>query len=344
MYQVVDYAEGTDCRRTILLRYFGERYKGNCGKCDNCLNPKPIEDWTIEAQKFLSCVARCRERFGMMHTIDVLRGSRKKKIQEHGHHLLSTYGIGKDRTLDEWKMLGRSLLHQGLLAETNNGFRVLKLNKKSWEILRKQRSVEIAVNKNVKAKSLTEYNPKQAEAEMLLERLKKLRKRIADSQSVPPYVIFADSSLKSMAQKQPQNLIDFAQTPGVSSHKLKQYGEQFVSEIRAFCELHKLPVPLPSSSQMKTFQFHRQGLTPAEIARERGLAVSTIYHHLSELIEMNQPIDIDKLIDKPKQQFILQAIDKLGADFLKTLKEFLGEDYSYEEIRLVRAWWKRQQD
>ena len=143
LHQVVDYAEGTDCRRTILLRYFGERYNGDCGKCDNCLNPKPVEDWTIEAQKFLSSVARCRERFGMMHNIDVLRGSRKKKIEQYGHHLLSTYGIGKDKTVEEWKMLGRSLLHQGLVAETNDGYRILKLNKKSWEILRKQRSVEI---------------------------------------------------------------------------------------------------------------------------------------------------------------------------------------------------------
>ena len=344
LYQVVDYAEGTDCRRTILLRYFGERYRGNCGKCDNCLNPKLIEDWTTEAQKFLSCVARCRERFGMMHTIDVLRGSRKKKIQQYGHHLLSTYGIGKDRTLDEWKMLGRSLLHQGLLAETNDGYRVLKLNKKSWEILRRQRSVEIAVNSNVKVKSITEYNPKQAEAEMLFEQLRKLRKRIADSQSVPPYVIFADSSLRSMAQKQPQNLTDFSLISGVGVHKLKQYGEQFVSEIRAFCEIHKLPVPLPSSSQMTTFQFYQQGLAPPEIARKRDLAVSTIYHHLSELIEMNQPIDIDTLVDKSKQKFILQAIDKIGAESLKILKEFLGEDYTYEEIKLVRAWWNRKQN
>ena len=344
LHQVVDYAEGIDCRRTILLRYFGERYKGNCGKCDNCLNPKPVEDWTIEAQKFLSCVARCRERFGMMHNIDVLRGSRKKKIEQYGHHLLSTYGIGKERSVEEWKMLGRSLLHQGLVAETNDGYRILKLNKKSWEILRKQRSVEIAVNSNLKTKSVAEYNPRQAEAEILFEQLRKLRKRIADAQSVPPYVIFADSSLKAMAQKKPKNLTDFSSISGVGVHKLKQYGEQFVSEIREFCEIHKLPVPLPSSSQMITFQFYQQGLNPQEIAKERGLAIRTIYNHLSELIEMNQPVNIDKLVDKNKQQFILKAINKVGSESLKTLKENLGEDYSYEEIKIVRAWWNRKQN
>ena len=147
-----------------------------------------------------------------------------------------------------------------------------------------------------------------------------------------------------MAQKRPKNLTDFSLISGVGVHKLKQYGEQFVSEIRAFYEVHKLPVPLPSSSQMITFQFYQQGLNPQEISQERGLAIGTIYHHLSELIEMNQPVDINTLVEKNKRQVILEAIDKVGADSLKTLKETLGEDYSYEEIRLVRAWRKSKQN
>ena len=340
--QVIEYAEGTECRRTIQLGYFGERFRGNCGNCDNCRNPKPIEDWTIEAQKFLSCVARCRERFGMNHIIDVLRGSRKKKIQEYGHHLLSTYGIGKDKTADAWKMLGRSLLHQGLVNETTDGYRVLKLNKRSWEILRKQRSVNIAVKQKPTSKTVREYNPKAAEAQMLFERLRYLRKRIADAQSVAPYVVFGDSSLKLMAQLQPQTLADFAQISGVGTHKLKQYGEQFVSEIRSFCQEQKLPVPLPSSSQMKTLQLHQQGLNPQAIAQNRGLATSTINDHLSELIEMKQPVDLNKLVLPVKQELITKAIQTVGADSLKTLREHLGESFSYDELKLVRAWWRRE--
>ncbi len=340
--QVVDYAEGTDCRRTIILRYFGERYQGNCGKCDNCLNPKPIEDWTIEAQKFLSCVARCRERFGMGHIIDVLRGSRKQKIQQYGHHLLSTYGIGKDRTADEWKMLGRSLLHQGLVGETTDGYRILKLNKRSWEILRKQLSVEIAVDKKQTETAAT-YNPRKAEAELLFERLRKLRKQIADSQSVPPYVIFADSSLKLMAQMRPKTLTDFAKLSGVNEHKTQQYGESFISTIRDFTAEHQLPKPIPSKSQMTTLQLHQQGLSVAEIAQERGMAVSTISSHLGELIEMNQPVALNKLVTADKQTIIINAIEKIGDGALKPIKEHLGEEYSYDEIRLVRGWWRSQQ-
>jgi len=305
------------------------------------LNPKPIEDWTIEAQKFLSCVARCRERFGMVHIIDVLRGSRKQKIEQNGHHLLSTYGIGKDKTADEWKMLARSLLHQGLLDETTDGYRVLKLNKSSWEILRKQRNVSIAVNRKTADKLLPNYNPKAAEIEMLFDRLRDLRKHIADAQSIAPYVIFADSSLKLMAQLQPQTLEAFAKISGVNNYKLKQYGDRFVSEIRSFCQQQKLPESVPSSTQMVTFGFYNQGLSVEEIAEKRSLKQSTIYDHLSQLISMRQPIDINKFVLAVRQEIIVKAIETVGTNSLKDIKEHLGENYNYNEIKLVRAWWQK---
>lgn len=340
--QVIEYAEGTDCRRTIQLSYFGERFKGDCDNCDNCRTPKPVEDWTIEAQKFLSCVARCRERFGITHIIDVLRGSRKQKIEQNGHHLLSTYGIGKDRSAEAWKMLGRSLLHQGLVDETTDGYRILKLNKLSWEVLRKQRSVHIAITQTPAAKALADINSKGAEVEILFERLRKLRKQVADAQSVPPYVVFADSSLRLMAQQQPQTIEAFAEISGVGTHKLTQYGDKFVSEIRAFCEEQKLPVPLPANTHMVTLQFYQQGLSVEEIAQKRGFSPRTIVTHLSELLEMKQPVDIDRLVSPEQQKLILQAIQTVGADSLKTIREHLGEEYGYEEIQLVRSWWRRE--
>jgi ATP-dependent DNA helicase RecQ len=342
--QVVDYAEGTTCRRTIVLRYFGERFTGNCGNCDNCLNPKPTEDWTIEAQKFLSCIARCEQKFGMKHIIDILRGSRNKKIEQYGHHLLSTHGIGKDKTLDEWKMLGRSLLHQGLLAESNDGYRILKLNKRSWEVLRKQLSVTIAIKTKTKSSTDRNYNSRKAEAEVLYDKLRILRKQIADLQSIAPYVVFADSTLKLMAQLQPKNNTEFAKISGVNPHKLEQYGEQFLSLIQDFRQLQELPKPLPNQSQMTTLQLHQQGLNITEIAQQRGYASSTIATHLSELLEMNQPVVLNQLVDVEKQKIIIKAIAKNGNQSLTTLKEILGESYSYDEIKLVRGWWRSQQE
>ena len=148
--RVINYAEASECRRIIQLGYFGESFPGSCGNCDNCKYPRPISDWTIEAQKLLSCIYRFDEQrkgrtFGLSYTIDVLRGSKADKVLKNGHDTLSTYGIGKDRSLDEWRMLGRSLLHQGLVDETSDGYSVLTLNALSREILSGKRKVEIAI-------------------------------------------------------------------------------------------------------------------------------------------------------------------------------------------------------
>jgi ATP-dependent DNA helicase RecQ len=342
--QVIDYAEGTDCRRSIILRYFGERFRGNCQRCDNCCTPQKSEDWTIEAQKFLSCVARCQERFGMVHIIEILRGSKNKKIEQYGHHLLSTYGIGKDKNAEQWKRLARALLYQSLLDETQDEYHVLKLNAKSWEILRKQRSVFIKIPQEVSYGEKERDNPKAIETQMLLERLQRLRKQMADIQGIAPYVIFADSTLKIMAHSQPQSLEDLAKIFGMTTHKLKQYGKAFLSEIRAFCQEQALPIPLPNSTQQYTLQLYQQGLSVNEIAAVRELKVTTIISHLSELIELNQPVDINRLVEPRQQRAIIQAIEQVGEESLKTILELLGDGYSYDEIRLVRSWWKREKN
>ncbi|MBW4575356.1 MAG: DNA helicase RecQ [Aphanothece sp. CMT-3BRIN-NPC111] len=352
--RVIDYAEGTDCRRTIQLSYFGEHFVGNCGNCDNCCSPKPVQDWTIEAMKFLSCVARCQERFGMNYIIEVLRGSGNQKIKQNSHHLLSTYGIGKDKTADEWKMLGRSLLHQGLVEQTTDGYPILKLNARSWEVMRRQLSVSIVVP--VAQTPTLEENPRAAEVEMLFERLRSLRKHLADEQSVPPYVVFADSTLKLMAQQQPQTLAEFGKLSGVGTHKLAQYGDRFVSEIRAYRQeqglststeiispsVDNIEAKSPSYTQMQTLELHQQGLSVEEIAAKRNFTLNTIISHLTELIEMKQPVDLTQLVIPVRQELIKQAIKVVGADSLKTINEHLGESYSYDEIKLVRAWWRRE--
>ncbi|MEH2169644.1 MAG: DNA helicase RecQ [Nostoc sp.] len=350
--QTIDYAEGTDCRRTIQLGYFGERFAGNCGNCDNCRHPKPMQDWTIEAMKFLSCVARCKERFGMLHIIDVLRGAKKDKILQYEHDKLSTYGIGKDRTVDEWRMLGRSLLHQGLIEQTSDGYSVLKLNALSWQVMRKQRTVSLAVT--TVPKITWEQGSEKAEvAEILLQKLRSLRKQLADEQSVPPYVIFHDSTLKLMVQVQPQNLAEFAKLSGVGSHKLAQYGEKFITEIRAYRQEKGLQnklvtsasVSSPNSSsytELQTLQLHQQGLNVAQIAQKRNLSPTTVSNHLEKLIEKNQPVDLNQLVPLEHQQKIWQVLEVLGDISLTPIKEQLGESYTFDEIRLVRCKWRRE--
>ncbi|WP_375468801.1 DNA helicase RecQ [uncultured Nostoc sp.] len=349
--QVIDYAEGTVCRRTIQLGYFGERFGGNCGNCDNCRYPKPMQDWTIEAMKFLSCVARCKERFGMLHIIDVLRGAKNQKITQNEHDKLSTYGIGKDKSVDEWRMLGRSLLHQGLLEQTSDGYSVLKLNALSWEVMRRQHTVSLAVPILQKI-TWEEGSEKAAEAEILMQRLRSLRKQLADEQSVPPYVVFQDSTLKLMAQVQPKTLTEFGKLSGVGSHKLSQYGDKFLTEIRAYRQEKGLVDPpqvnftpslsLPSDTEIFTFQLHKQGFSVNEIAQKRNIRPTTIIRHLTDLIEKNQPVDLNQLVSLEHQQKIWQVLEVLGDISLTPIREQLGESYSFDEIRLVRGKWRRE--
>jgi ATP-dependent DNA helicase RecQ len=364
--RVINYAEATDCRRTVQLSYFGEVFPGNCGNCDNCCQPKPLEDWTVEAQKFLSCVARCQERFGMNHIIDVLRGSKGQKVLQRRHDQLSTYGIGQDRSLDEWRQLARSLIHQQLMEETTDGYSVLKLNAQSWEVLRKQRQVMIAVSpdRTRQPSPTSDDHPitvSQPHDEELYNRLQSLRKKLADDQDVPPYVVFANASLRSMAQLQPQNHAQFLQIAGVGSRKLAQYGDRFIAEIMRFRQEKGLPTtpestvtPKPATpksakstnpsqdTRSVTWELYQQGLSPAQIAEQRELQVTTILTHLADLIERGYAVDVDAWIAPDDQQIIVAAIENLGADSLSVLREALGEAYSYGDLRLVRSLWQMQ--
>jgi len=227
----------------------------------------------------------------MKHIIDVLRGSKSKKVQQYRHHLLSTHGIGKDKTAEEWKTLGRALLHQGLVAESDDGYRVLKLNKQSWTVLRKQQDVQIAITRSQEKIKAAENNTYREEAEALFEQLRKLRKQIADEQSVPPYIIFADSTLKVMAQRKPQNRSEFAKISGVNDYKVIQYGDQFLSVIQEFWRSHQpQSSSTPNESQLETLKLHQQGLSIQEIATQREFSPRTIIQHLSDLLAMGQPV------------------------------------------------------
>jgi ATP-dependent DNA helicase RecQ len=348
--QTIDYAETTICRRTIQLGYFGERFDGNCGNCDNCRYPQPTQDWTVEAMKFLSCIARTKEKFGMNHIIDILRGGKTEKIKQYEHEQLSTYGIGKDKTADEWKMLGRSLLQQGLLEQSTDGYFVLKLNGLSWEIMRRQRQIAIAVPIVQKA-NLKETSINTIEGEMLMQKLRVLRKALADIQGVAPYIIFSDATLKSMAHIRPQTKADLSKISGVGSRKLAEYGDNFLSTIRAFCQENNLKtqkievkaIPVdnsPSSTELTTLKLYQQGMSVDEIAQERSIRPNTVIRHLSDLIEKNEVIDINLLVPGNKQQVIWKVLDTLGDVALTPIKEYLGDDYSFDEIRIVRGVWR----
>ncbi|MEI6065188.1 MAG: DNA helicase RecQ, partial [Pseudanabaena sp. ELA748] len=362
--QVVDYAEGLACRRTILLRYFGEHFHGDCANCDNCLTPRPMEDWTVESQKFLSCVARAKERFGSAHIIDVLRGSMNKKILQHGHENLSTHGIGKDRSLDEWRQLARSLVHQGFLNQTTDGYGVLKLNDRSWEVMRNQRNVLLPIERDTEPVSVTERGVREipVDVNILFERLRLLRKNLADEQQVPPYVIFSNATLNQMAEQQPTTRKEFANLSGVGEKKLEQYADDFIglilehqqkyppSETSEFEQSTKVKSQSSKSklskesTQRETLTMFENGLDIDEIARDRHLKPATIWTHLVQLVESGYAINCDRLVSPERQNVIYEALEAIGGDSLRNLFDHLREEYTYDEIKIIRAIWQNEKE
>lgn len=362
--QIINYTESSVCRRKIQLGYFGESFTAPCNNCDNCLNPSPIEDWTIEAQKFLSCVYRCDQRFGMNHIIDVLRGSRKKRILELKHEQLSTHGIGQDHTTEEWRMLCRALIHQDYLDETTDGYSVLRLNESSNQILKKLVQVNIPVAQRIEKPSKTNQasasDALTNEENILMQELKILRKQLADEQSVPPYIVFSDASLRQMAQHRPQVPEAFSNISGVGNRKLAQYGKVFTQAIRNFCVKNGLEVTASQSAfpsvteptrqlvsksditatQITTYELYQDGLSLPDIALKRDIRLSTVNGHIAKLIEAGYEIDINKLVDINRQAVIRAAISKVGPQSLRNIREETGDTYDYQEITLVRACWE----
>ena len=226
--------EITTCRRQTLLRYFGDTLAQPCGNCDSCLTPAQTWDATEPVRMALSCVYRTGQRFGAGHVIDVLRGSSNEKIHSFNHQSLSTYGIGKHLTADEWKSIFRQLVARGLLDVDAQAYGGLKLNDACRAILRGEEKIQL--RREIKA-SATAVARKQgvvvdAEDQHLWNALRSCRKRLAEEHGVPPYVIFHDATLREMLEFRPTTESELLSITGVGNSKLERFGAEFLEVIR----------------------------------------------------------------------------------------------------------------
>jgi ATP-dependent DNA helicase RecQ len=231
---VLSYAESSECRRAVQLRYFGEIFEGKCNACDNCLEPRTLLDRTTEAKQFLSCIARLaqrRERYGVAYVIEILRGGETQRVIARDHSSLSVYGIGKHLGLNEWRDIARALLHPGLMTQSQDGYAVLSLNEASWQVLRGERTVQVGESVKPARGRRAAKSAAAGGDDKLFEALRTLRKRLADEAGMPPYIVFNDASLRDMAQRQPKTLEEFATILGVGQAKLARYGRQFVEVV-----------------------------------------------------------------------------------------------------------------
>ncbi len=236
--QLVGYCEAAGCRRQVLLGYFGEDHPGECGACDNCLEPPETWEGTEAAQKVLSCVGRTGGRFGRVHVIDVLLGRSTEKVQRFGHGELSTFGIGTELDEAGWRGVVRQLVAARLLDVDVEGHGALVLNSASWEVMRGERSVALRRDRTPPKAPRKRKRPGGAaveglddEGRSLFERLRELRLRLAREQEVPPYVIFHDRTLLAMAEMRPAHEAEMLEVPGVGQAKLERYGAVFLAAI-----------------------------------------------------------------------------------------------------------------
>ena len=232
---MVAYAEALTCRRRALLAYFGDLREHQCDSCDICTDPPERFDATIAAQKALSCVYRVNERFGMLHLIEVLRGSKSQRIMELRHNELSTYGIGADISATDWENIFRQLIHLGYLLPDFSRYGVLKLSATARPVLKGETEVILGRPRNPvqtveKVKKRAGGNRDYDQS--LFDALRSKRKQIADAAGVPPFVVFSDATLAEMARFLPTNAAQLHTISGVGELKLSRYGKSFLEVIQ----------------------------------------------------------------------------------------------------------------
>jgi ATP-dependent DNA helicase RecQ len=236
MNALIAFLETAGCRRQELLRYFGEAAPANCGNCDNCLDPPTLLDATEAARKLLSAVYRTGQRFGTGHLIEVLAGKASEKVQKFGHDRLPLFGIGKDWPADQWKSLARQLeAADALERDPQHGGLVLgpaarAILKGEVPVRLKQAPPRPLSRAAAKASNTADIAPQDRG---LFEELRGLRRQLAADAGVPPYIVFADATLRAMAARRPQTLADMARIPGVGAVKLESWGPAFLAAITA---------------------------------------------------------------------------------------------------------------
>jgi len=232
---LLGWCEVTECRRRSLLAYFGDELEQDCGNCDVCLTPPEVFDGTEVAQKILSAVYRTGQRFGAVHVIDVLMGKDNEKVRQHGHDALSVFGIGAELQQQQWRSILRQLVVLGLLTVDTGGYGALKLNNKSRPLLRGELELplrrDLLIDRKTRKKSSRVTSVSERDRD-LWEALRECRRRLADENNVPPYVIFHDATLNQMAADRPETPEEFLYISGVGQTKLERYGAVFLDVIR----------------------------------------------------------------------------------------------------------------
>ena len=362
--RMVELAQLPTCRRRYLLEYFGEQWtEERCGGCDVCLESRGRFDATEVAQKILSAVIRTGERFGAQHVIQVLMGSREKRVLELGHDKLSVYGIARDVGRAQLREIIGQLQAKGLLERAESEFPILLVSDEGRSFLRERRTLMLPRPQSADgggrsaAQAVADYD------EALFEELRAVRRRLADGRNVPPYVVFGDASLRHMAAAIPGSTGEFLDIHGVGRAKAEQYGATFLEAIQRYAAENGVqrkegaapaprgPVdgyeagtsgvasPLRGATYDETRRLLSQGLTVGQIAERRGLSEGTVIGHIERMADGGTAMDLEHAMPGVERLGqIEEAFNVCGSAFLRPVWEFLGDRFTYDELRLARVY------
>ena len=337
--------EVTSCRRQTLLRYFSEELPEPCGNCDNCLSPPATWDGTDAARKALSCAYRASQRFGAHHLIDILLGRNSERMDRLGHRHLSTYGIGRDLDEKQWLSVFRQLITLGYLQVDHEGHGALKLTEAARPILRGEASLLLRRDEEKRLARRSSATPTalaDPDNHRLWEALRQLRKQLAETQGVPPYVIFQDAVLMEMIERRPADLNALGQLSGVGVRKLERYGEDFLRVIHQHRSTAG-PKSGITDTVTETLNLFRLGLTAEQIASRRSLKTSTVLDHLALAIRQGQ-LAAKEVVDLPEAEIdrisrIWNGLPDEERRGVKALHEAFEGKYDYSLLRCLHAEW-----
>ena len=340
-----------ECYRKYILNYFGEEYEGNCNKCSNCDTEQSKEDKTIDAQKVISCVYRVKRGYGVGMLVDVLRGSKNKKLLDLKLNEVSTYGIMKEYSKDNLTEFINTLIALGYL-NYGGEYPVVSLNNNSMEIVKGKRTVWIREHKINKA-SFTVDNE-------LFEILRRLRHEIAVGEKVPPYMVFGDSTLKELSSRMPVDKEQMLEVSGVGERKYDKYGQQFIEKIMNYLNSNNInhiwiskaksdisieekknniegSKNIKEKSYINTVEMLRVCGSLRKTAGERELTLTTIISHVEKYISegnsIDFKIDFSDIFNEQDEEIVKGVIKNVGFNKLKAIKEQVPSNISYDVIK-----------
>ncbi|WP_207799079.1 DNA helicase RecQ [Taibaiella soli] len=357
--ETLAYAESGVCRRRLLLHYFGEEYKSeNCGKCDNCLNPKEKLEVRDSTKIVLDTVNELDERFNIDYVVNIILGKSNPQIQTFRHDKLKSFGAGLIMKMDAnfWQSLIRQMMLEGMIRKDIEEYGLLKMTEKGHKFLKKPYSIMVALNHNYEEVAAVQEEEEVALGAAatldtrLFDMLKDLRKQVAKEKGLPPFVIFLENSLEDMATNYPTTLEELEKIQGVSKGKALRYGRKFVDLIAGYVEENEIVKPddfvmksVVNKSGMKVFIIQNiDKKIPLEtIAKNKGLNLQDLLTEMETIVASGTKLNLDYCIeqelDEYEQEDIFDYFRASHDDNLDSAyEEFKDRDVSIEQLQMMR--------